>query len=386
VLSENPGSRTADWTRRAKQFFVGRPLDECIESGRDNVLQFRLLAALMVLFGHSYAVVGPPLANTEPLHYLFPGIVTHVTGVSFFFMISGLLITLSWLRKPQLLRFVRARFLRIWPALAVCVALTALVIGPHVTSLPLHGYFVDGDRYGTPLGYVLSNAALRIRHFLPGVFEHLPIPRYVNGSLWTLPVESTLYACVAALGILRAFRFPWLTSIGIVAVFAYLVLVPAYAGKQAWIGYIQAGFFGAGCIACLHRRHLPVSSGLMLLILGACIYSRWTTHLMPFTWLAIGYFVLWFCYVPRLPRIPGDIDLSYGTYLWAFPVQQLLVMSGIRQPLELFAMATSIALTLAALSWFLVEKPALQLKDVRWRWRWTRLRPDVPPAQPAEAA
>jgi peptidoglycan/LPS O-acetylase OafA/YrhL len=103
---------------------------------------------------------------------------------------------------------------------------------------------------------------------------------------------------------------------------------------------------------------------------------------MPFTWLAIGYFVLWFCYVPRIPRIPRDTDLSYGTYLWAFPVQQVLVMSGVREPLQLFAIATPIVLVIAALSWFLVEKPALRLKD----WRWPRLTPAVAQGGPAEAA
>ena len=352
---------------RLKTFFVGRSLGACIESGRDNVLQLRLLAAVMVIFGHSYAVLGPTIGNREPLHYIFPGIVTHVTGVNFFFTISGLLITLSWLRRPELGRFLRARFLRIWPALAVCVTLTAFVVGPLVTSMPLHNYFIDGDIYGTPLGFAIHRSFLMDRPFLPGVFEHNPIPRYVNGSLWTLPIEATMYLCVAGLGVLRAFRFPWLTSVGIVAVFGYLVVLPAYLGQPApWLGYVQAGFFGAGCTACLLRRYVPASSGIMLLILVAAIVSRDTTHLMPFTWLAIGYFVLWFCYVPRIPRIPRDIDVSYGTYLWGFPLQQVLVMNGIGDPLGLFAVATPIALTFGALSWFVIERPALRLKELRW--------------------
>ncbi|HET7925711.1 MAG TPA: acyltransferase [Rhodanobacteraceae bacterium] len=351
---------------RLRHFFVGRSLDARIESGRDNVLQLRLLAALMVLFGHSYAVLGPTVGAREPLHFLFPGIVTHVTGVNFFFVISGLLITLSWLRRPDLLRFLRARFLRIFPALAACVTVTAFVIGPMVTTLPLRSYFLEGDASGTPLGYAFNNAILNHRAFLPGVFEHLPTARFVNGSLWTLPVEAKMYLGVAGLGVLRCFRFPWLTSIGIVGAFSYLVLYPAYIGQSPSIAYIQAGFFGAGCIACLLRRYVPVSSGIMLAVLAAAVVSRNTTHLMPFTWLAIGYFVLWFCYVPRIAKVPQDIDLSYGTYLWAFPVQQLLVTSGIGDPLALFALATPIALMLAFLSWFYIEKPALRLKDGRW--------------------
>jgi peptidoglycan/LPS O-acetylase OafA/YrhL len=387
-ISQSVGPAPAGaWRHRLRSFFVGRPLDACIASGRDNVLQLRILAAVMVIFGHSYAVLGSVIGASQPLHYVFPGIVTHVTGVNFFFTISGLLITLSWLRRPELGRFLRARFLRIWPALAVCVTLTAFVIGPLVTSMPLHKYFIDGDASGTPLGFAFYRSILVARPFLPGVFEHNPVPRYVNGSLWTLPIEATMYLCVAALGVLRCFRFPWLTSAGIVGVFAYLVVLPAYFGAPTpWLGYVQAGFFGAGCIACLLRRYVPVSSGLMLLILVAAIVSRKTMHLMPFTWLAIGYFVLWFCYVPRMPRIPRDIDLSYGTYLWAFPLQQVLVMSGVGNPLSVFAITTPIVLGIAALSWFLIEKPALRLKD----WRWPRLTPRSPPAvgqaQSVEAA
>jgi peptidoglycan/LPS O-acetylase OafA/YrhL len=124
----------------------------------------------------------------------------------------------------------------------------------------------------------------------------------------------------------------------------------------------------------------------MLLMLAACIASRNGSHLMPFTWLAIGYFVLWFCYVPRLPKMPGGIDLSYGTYLYAFPLQQILVMKGVADPLLLFAIATPIVLVIAALSWFFIEKPALRLKDVRWPWRGRRAQAAVEPTGSAEAA
>ena len=138
--------------------------------------------------------------------------------------------------------------MRLWPALAVCVTIAAFVIGPLLTTLPLREYFLKGDRFGTPLGYVLHNAIFDIRPFLPGVFEHTPVRLYVNGSLWTIPVEASLYLCVAGFGLLRLFRFPWLTSVVIFAIFLVLVLRPMYLGgaKFPWYGYIHAGFFGAG--------------------------------------------------------------------------------------------------------------------------------------------
>ena len=81
-------------------------------------------------------------------------------------------------------------------------------------------------------------------------------------------------------------------------------------------------------------------------------------------WLAVVYFVFWFAYVPKLPSIPFGLDLSYGTYLWAFPVQQAIVASGhASTPLALFAIATPIVLAIAVASWLCVERPALRLKD-----------------------
>lgn len=361
-----------------KRFVVGETLEACVEHGRrDNVLHLRLGAAVMVLLGHSYAVLGPGAGRQEPMHFLFPGTLTHITGVMLFFVISGFLITLSWLRRPELPRFLRARALRIWPALAACVVLTGLVLGPLATTLPLHAYFIDGDQYGSVVGYVLNNAVLNLRQYLPGVFEHNPIARYVNGSLWTLPVEATLYLCVAGLGVLRCFRYPWLTSLGIAVVFSALILRPMYLGHPLpWYGYVLAGFFGAGSIAALLRKYIPVSSGLMLAILLVCILSRFTSHVVPFTWLAIGYFVLWFCYIPRLPAIPHGLDLSYGTYLWAFPIQQCIVLAGVDRPLLIFAIATPIALAIGAASWLFIEKPALRLKDAGKN-------PRIPSTQPA---
>ena len=64
-------------------------------------------------------------------------------------------------------------------------------------------------------------------------------------------------------------------------------------------------------------------------------------------------------------RLRLRTDLSYGVYIYAFPMQQLLIVCGLRflKPLVFFPVATLATLPMAALSWFLVEKPALSLKS-----------------------
>ncbi|MEO6690467.1 MAG: hypothetical protein ABIS07_10950, partial [Dokdonella sp.] len=87
----------------------------------------------------------------------------------------------------------------------------------------------------------------------------------------------------------------------------------------------------------------------------------------PVIWLTLAYFVFWFAYVPRLPTIPKEFDLSYGVYLWAWPVQQSVIMLGhVREPLVVFAITAPIVLVIAAFSWRYIEKPALALKDSPW--------------------
>jgi peptidoglycan/LPS O-acetylase OafA/YrhL len=290
-----------------------------------------------------------------------------------FFMISGFLITLSYLRRPELGRFLRARVLRLWPALIVCVAVWSFVLGPLLSDLSLHDYFAKGDSRGTAYRYFWHTIALSdTSPFLPGLFASLPIPYQVNASLWTIPYEAKMYLCVAVAGAARLLRLPWLASLVIAAVFIKIVLWPMYTGTVhmtvGFFGLQLAGFFGAGSIACLLRRYVPISTPLFLVILGTCLLVRGWAHDTPFMWLAVAYFVLWFAYVPRIPAITGKLDLSYGTYLWAFPVQQTVIVLGkVSNPLLLFAIVTPIVLAIATLSWLCVEKPALRLKSFRLR-------------------
>ena len=349
-----------------RQLIFGRSLERCVADGRDNILLLRLGAALLVVLGHSFVLVGDLEAAGDPVHRLLPRTHAHLVGVALFFTISGFLITLSYQRRPDLARFLRARVLRLWPALAVVLALTAFVLGPIVSTLAPGLYFASSDGGSTALGYFLGNLALfDLRQTLPGVFAANAIPHVVNGSLWTIPYEAAMYVCVATAGALGLLRFPRLTSVLVALAIAVVVLWPTYGGgpypkSLALLGLQLGACFGAGAIACLLRRYVPVSSAIMLALAAIALLARET----PLMWLAVVYFVFWFAYVPRLPSMPRGLDLSYGTYLWAFPVQQTIVAFGLAtSPLALFAIATPIVLAIAAVSWLAIERPALQLKD-----------------------
>ncbi|HEX5123320.1 MAG TPA: acyltransferase [Rhodanobacteraceae bacterium] len=351
---------------RIREFFLGRSLEECIESGRDNILTLRLIAALLVIYGHS-CMADMSSRSYDFVHRFLPAVQVHTCGLFTFFLISGMLITLSYQRKPDLVRFMRARFLRIWPALAVFVLLAAFVLGPLVSAFSLKAYF-DPANPLNPYAYALRGLGVfDVANALPGVFTDTDLLKgEVNTPLWTVSVEAMLYVCVAGLGVLGLLRRRWLTSALIAALFSWLIVWPMSRGAFNYVQELQLtveGFFGAGVIVCLLRRHVPISNGIMLAIAIACVLASRTTHALPFTLLAIAYFVLWFAYVPRLPAMPYRADLSYGTYLWGWPVQrEVLALTHVKSAVALFAIAAPIALAIGALSWVFVEKPALRLK------------------------
>jgi peptidoglycan/LPS O-acetylase OafA/YrhL len=370
-VPEIPGAaspRADAWRTRARRWFLGRTLAECIQSGRDNILLLRLIAALLVVVGHSFPLARPASWPDDPMLRVFPHTPSHLVGLMTFFIVSGFLITLSFQRQPHLPRFLRARFLRIWPALAVCVVAWAFVLGPLVSGLPPPAYFATGQGDAGPYGYAWGNLTFRAFNVLPGVFVANPIPAMVNSPLWTIAVEAKLYLCVALVGVLRLLQFRWVVSAAIVALFvalfAFVVAQSPFVLTDHLMLVVQ-GFFGAGAIACLLRERIPISSGLMASIALACLLARDTPLEIPAIWLAVGYFALWFSYVPSLPSLPRKIDLSYGTYLWAWPIQQTLVSYGVRDPVALIAIAAPVVLAIASASWLLIEAPALRLKDGR---------------------
>jgi peptidoglycan/LPS O-acetylase OafA/YrhL len=347
-------------------WLAGPSLAECLARGRDNFLVLRLCAALLVLLGHSYALLAPGLSEADPARVWLDHTYTHFIGVMAFFVISGYLITLSWQRNPRLGRYLVARALRILPALGVCMVLTAFVLGPIWTSLPLASYLSSAQ----PYAYVAGNFGLVSLHWqLPGVFNANPVTDVVNGSLWTLPVEAMMYLGVAVLGLCSLLARRWLANLALAVFIAAYLVWPLIASGDIGLDRMLVAFFAFGALCCVNREHVPISLPMLVLVVFACWLARDSGIYRYLLGLAIGYATLWFAYAPRLPTVRGLGDWSYGTYLWGFPVQQALISFGVlHDPLALFACALAPTLLLAALSWHGIERPALRLKRL-WHHR-----------------
>ena len=329
----------------------------------DNYLLLRHIAAALLIYSHSYALATAARGESDIVAMLLPGFYGGKVAVLLFFAISGFLVTGSYLRHPQLLRFVGARVLRIYPAYVICLVLSLLVTGLWFTRLSPAEFFGMREVWG----YLFHNLGLTGLHYkLPGAYDASGYPGVVNGSLWSLALEARLYLYLAVLALCGFFRFRHFSAaILLGAVLLVLTswshLAPDLEGKRA-LTCVFACTAAAACAA----RYVPVSTRL-LLALGLLTWGlRDSPIAYALTIVCLGYFTFWFAYrLPAIPlRLPGDY--SYGLFLYGFPVQQAIVQidPGIGA-LPLTAVALSVALVLAVLSWHGVERRALDLKRTR---------------------
>lgn len=328
-----------------------------------NVGTLRLLGALAVLFGHSWRLsagqhadpISKVLEDVTPFRLGLPGI-----GVAMFFVLSGFLVTRSYVLRGSLIRYTEARLLRILPALWVVVALTVLA-GALISSHSI-GAYATNHATGA---YALHGFGLfDVRYVLPGVFETNP-DIAVNGSLWTLPVELHMYLFVAIAGLAGVLRSRALFNVAAVALVAVKLAAPDAIPLLDSADDAQlALFFVTGAALFVNRESIPLRGWAVVALTLVAALGRSTDAYPGLFALAFAYGVLWVGWHPRLrlPDLAARGDLSYGTYLYAFPVTQLWATAIPDAPWALVFLTTASVLPCAWLSWHLVEERALGLK------------------------
>lgn len=354
---------------------LGRWHGHQLDPRRNGLNVVRLGLAVLVLHAHAYYISGR-------------GEGPHIDGENFggwavfgFFVVSGYLITGSRWRNP-LATYLVHRVARIFPAFVVCLVVMVVVVGPlgylwaHGT---LSGYLTTAT---TPANFLFSNAFLRVNAYdIAGTPTGVPYPGAWNGSLWTLYYEFLCYLIVgllALLGFMR--RSVW----GLVAAWALSVL--AYAGWAHGVGTLLGGnidaqflakllplFLGGALVERLRHRlplHGAAAAGSVAVVAASVwLLDGWGAQLTaPF----LAYALIWFGSVLPIPALLRQHDISYGIYIYAFPVQQLLVIVGAHTlPVLVYDLAAlAVTVPLAIGSWLLVERPAM-----RWARRSTTTRP-----------
>ena len=328
----------------------------------NNFDLIRLIAALQVAIMHGVEHLGLRL----PFHETAMSLLRWFPGVPIFFVISGFLIAASYERQA-LADFARNRFLRIFPALWVCLAVTIALLGAS-------GYLLSAEiPLGTLLVWIAGQTTI-VQFFNPDFLRGYGIG-VVNGSLWTISVELQFYALTPF--IVRLYRYSrtafW-TAMG--------VLVAA----NLLHGALAEGLF--------HRlMTVSFSPWLYMFMLGAALHFSWpqlrnafvgklpywaaayavviilsnqlaigahgNTILLPYVLVLAGLVMSAAYTVPHLTeRLLRRNDISYGLYIYHMPIYNFVIYCGLGWTWS----AVGLAAACAIVSWFLVERPVLSMK------------------------
>ena len=364
----------------------GRPsISEALAGHRNSLGIIRLVLASLVIFDHAFPLGG--FAPHDPVLDFTGGQASLGSfAVAGFFGISGYLIAKSGL-SADVVQFLWRRVLRIFPAFWAVLLFSAVIVGPAIWLLQgesVRGYLTR-DPYG-PLGYLVGNATLRVNNY--GIYDIFTNTTpyglqtgtsVFNGSIWTLYYEFACYLIIAALlvlGILKHARFvvpvvtAFFAAVQLLMITDPSALAPLHASVPFLVDPLLvplAFTFMAGATIAVYSKHIPYSLALGILCVIAIVITLWLGGFLMVGPIALAYLVLWAAVA--LPAswqwIGAKNDYSYGVYIYGFLAQQVLAYFGVHTwgylPYCLIALA--IAFGMAWLSWHLVEKRAMALKD-----------------------
>lgn len=333
----------------------------------DNAFDaLRLILAGTVIYSHAYLLGG---FGPESLSSLVRGqTIAGSAAVLGFFGVSGFLVTASFTARPDWRHFVRARLLRILPGFYFALVLSAFVFAPAIAALR------DGAgawHARDAAAFIFQNALVYVREWQVGeVLTGLPYPEAINGALWSLFPELVCYGLVLGLGLAGCLQ----NHRGNLVVVAALLLAvhtalllaprstlvaPTLLALSGWTPFVLA--FVVGAVVAVFRAEFGLGARPALvwwLVCGLLLTLGGWNLLGP---IALPLALLHTAHSVRL-RLP--VDLSYGIYVYHFPLLQLAAAAGLNAlGVGWFtAIATAGTVLFAALSWFLIERPALRLK------------------------
>lgn len=363
---------------------IGSVLDENrgIGKGFDFL---RIFLAISVLLTHSFLI-------SEGERHQFSGVpfsFLHASILPMFFALSGFLIAGSAMRL-KLSDFLLNRGMRIVPALAVDILISALVLGPLLTVVGYAEYFSSRD-----FAVYFANIIGVIHYTLPGVFEKNPFPNIVNGSLWTIPFEIGCYVLISVFIISGILRRKWVALYVCIVLSALIIgcyvsgisisdafgidilntervrnLLHHYFSDNGNKLYV---YFMAGTLFYLFRHNIPLNKACVsvaVLVCGIAAFvdmsGYFSSALRSIIFAPFVVYITVAIGLLEIPKLPlyGRGDYSYGIYLYGYPLQQALVVvfPSLTSPFIHFIWSLVLVTAVAMLSWHIVEKPILKLR------------------------
>ncbi|WP_066715067.1 acyltransferase family protein [Clostridium sp. Marseille-P299] len=344
----------------------------------------RLILAVIVLYGHTYPVLyGPTLSSpTGAKDFLAifsrEQIGSGSVAVYMFFIISGFLITQSMMNSKSNKDYIIKRGLRIFPALFFSLVLSVFILGPIVSELD----FIEYLRTGDPFKYLFYNVTFGIFGFhysLADVFSKNPFPSSINASMWTLPYEVACYFFIMFIStysvLKKRERMKLIYIISLLLVFYNIRFgkAPIIIDDVFWLfgtsrvnSLIELGYyFIAGSMIYCYKDKIKYNKNIFLLFTILLILSARYGYVKYSLLLLLPYVTMYICLLRPFMNIKKYGDWSYGIYIYAFPIQQFLALY-FKDKLgfsTFFVLSSIVVLLVSILSWNIIEKPILNLKN-----------------------
>jgi peptidoglycan/LPS O-acetylase OafA/YrhL len=340
------------------------------EKIKNNNFDFlRFLFALFVVISHSYALSGSTEENSG-LNWLSNGqLFFSQIGLSGFFIISGFFIFQSLQRSKSLSEYYKKRFLRLFPALAVVLFLSLILVSfVYISQIP---FLKNIEVYA----YIPCNLSLYgFQSSIKGVFDTNAY-HSINGSLWTIRYEFSFYIGLSILFFIRS-KKNIVSYLLYLIFFIFYILYNFYLPKFAGVSFLNllglhvlnlGTFFIAGSV--LASLQLETFKNKKILLFITCsiflcslyynCYDLLKHIVLPFLLLLLG-----FIPIIGMKDFAKFGDASYGIYIYSFPIQQTLMWFFKMNTYTLMIYSILLSVAFGFLSWHLIEKRALKINKI----------------------
>jgi peptidoglycan/LPS O-acetylase OafA/YrhL len=351
------------------------------KSRANNFGLLRLFFASLVIVSHSPELVDGDRSR-EILTRLFGTLSFGEIAVDGFFLISGFLIVKSFVESRSLTSYFLKRLFRIVPGYLVCFWACVLILAPLVGAK--RELFTAG-----PIARLVGKTVFLLQPYVDGAFHGLHY-ELLDGPMWTIAYEFRCYIAAALLGLIGLYnpRFRLLIlflTLGFIVLNASDYFSGVSLRGDRVLGTLERNvrflsIFLVGAIYFIFRDRIRFTN-LGALIAVTSLIPMFFFHLTAEAAFAVfgGYLIFWFAFkvpVLRLGLIGQDNDISYGVYLYAWPIQSSIVWCNPSiNPWVLCLLSMVGAAIFGYASWMIVERPALG-------WLRTRLVP-LPAGQKA---
>lgn len=337
------------------------------ENFKKNNLNFiQFIMAILVIYSHAFPIAtaqngGEIIKDLTDSQYSFGNL-----AVAAFFIISGFLVSASYENSTGIFAYLKKRVFRIFPGLFAVLLLGALVLGPLVTTLPLSQYFTNYQTWS----YIKGVFMHPLYWNLPGVFEQNLYGSSVNGSLWTIPYQFGFYILLGIVGFLGLLKFKKVSlSLFFAFVFAYLMKDNLFPNITHFLSmplndWLYLGmYFTAGMTAYAYRDKTELNRQGAMICLTLLLFAWVAKEYFLSTSIFGTYLILYLGYCTK-PVKCKMAKLSYGMYIYGFPVQQLFthLFGGSMNPYLNSMLSIPVVLLLAWLSDRFIETPIAKLE------------------------